>query len=1008
MSYRQSSTRAALYQLNSTSNYRNFFLVGVCIHTTCYSWRFSQPRGKHILIVAGKNFKFYEFVYNNNLVISSLKQKTNRNIIFLKALFLFLPGIWNELQFLKAFRLEKNLAIYKDFDKEENMKYKKNNSNNPKPVTEQASCSNQTCNTTNQSKRRKNKNNQNGRLETMQNKINESKNDQNIKVIEVENGSTETVQETENSSVNNTELGEGSPVLNETVQETENSSVNNTELGEGSPVLKDSTNGILAINVSNNCSDSTSTFSSLSVSPANSIVENMKYKKNNSNNPKPVTEQASGSNQTCNTTNKSKRRKNKNNQNGRLETMQNKINESKNDQNIKVIEVENGSTETVQETENSSVNNTELGEGSPVLNETVQETENSSVNNTELGEGSPVLKDSQTNGILAINVSNNCSDSTSTFSSLSVSPANSIVENMKYKKNNSNNPKPVTEQASGSNQTCNTTNKSKRRKNKNNQNGRLETMQNKINESKNDQNIKVIEVKNGSTETVQETENSSVNNTELGEGSPVLNETVQETENSSVNNTELGEGSPVLKDSQTNGILAINVSNNCSDSTSTFSSLSVSPANSIVDCDNKSFENACDELSSEKMESKTVECLIKETKKFQFPSPSKVGEFIPKSYKSNEEPLTVDVGSYTLMNYHVVRTHLDTVSNAPNLSEVSVVSPTEPESPVESEDSGLPPSVQDPLQDFACGEPESLQDEVITYSFEICALAVGRLIGKRGKFVNYINEQTGAVVLVVNHPLSMEDKLCNIQGTSTQVTQALDLIIKRFPQDQYRGFSVERYTYPPIMVQFPESFRLKLPPGIMCEIQICKVISPSQFFVRIPTHPSFFTLWSKNHEMNRLYNDHSPKLEYPEIGHICVIKSSYGWVRAEIIQMLPESDECILRLCDFGGYERVSNSSLFMIHAEFMDHPFQAIESCLADIEPADGENWNVEGRTFLEGMSGGIIYAFAVGHSNTGAQALRLHKKMSDLNYMNINGELVGLGIAKLISPPEIPSSVL
>ncbi|GFY61107.1 a-kinase anchor protein 1, mitochondrial, partial [Trichonephila inaurata madagascariensis] len=473
-------------------------------------------------------------------------------------------------------------------------------------------------------------------------------------------------------------------------------------------------------------------------------------------------------------------------------------------------------------------------------------------------------------------------------------------------------------------------------------------VQNKINESKSDQNIKVIEVENGSTEIVpKETKNGS---TEIvpketktavqklyprkQNGSTEI--VPKETENSSVNNTALGEGSPVLNDSQTNGILAGDVSNNCSDSTSTFSSLSVSPANSVVDYDNKSFENACDELSSsEKMESKTVECQTKEIKKSELPSPTKIKEFIPRN-KLNDEPLTVDVGSCIPINYDLILDYCDTASNAatyadsPNSSEVSAVSSTEasmPESPVESEDSGLPPSVvqdplqdfacgepeslvQDPLQDFACGEPESLQDEVITYTFEICARAVGRLIGKRGKFVNYINEQTGAVVIVVNHPMSVEDKLCNIQGTSTQVTQALDLIIERFPQDQYRGFSVERYTYPPMMVQYPESFRLRLPPGIICEIQICKVISPAQFFVRIPTHPSFFTLWSKNHEMNRLYNVNSPKLEYPEIGHICVIKSSCG------------------------------NSLLYMIHGEFMDHPFQAIESCLADIEPADGENW--------------------------------------------------------------------
>lgn len=550
---------------------------------------------------------------------------------------------------------------------------------------------------------------------------------------------------------------------------------------------------------------------------------------------------------------------------------------------------------------------------------------------------------------------------------------------MKNKKHSNTN-MPVLDQASGLNQTCNGQNKSKKKKCRK-PNRKNETLQNKINESKSNHTKTTEEVGDVKTE-IEKSENSTVYYISAGEDS-------------------------ISKDSQTNDILASDASNKHSDST--FSSLSVSPANSVTDyIDDKTFENTCDvELSSGKTESGAVEEITTKLEKFEFSSPSAIKEFIP---KSSSEPLSIDVGILSPINYNAVMmgycdmpTNYVCDSDSSNTVEAGSpndCSDSKPESPVDSEDSGIAPSV---TQDFACvGQESPLQDKKIFYSFEVCARAVGRLIGKRGKFVNFILEQTGAVVVVVDHPASFDDKLCNVHGTASQVSAALDLITERFPQDKYRGFTIERYTYPPLTIQFPESFRLRLPEGVVCELQVCKIINPGHFFVHIPTHPSYFTMWRMLYKMKTFYNEHSPRLECPQLGNVCVILNKYGWCRAEVIQMLTDLDQCIVRLCDLGGYEQVSTSSLYLIHGQFMDYPFQAIQCSLADVEPADGENWTIESKGMLEGMVGGIIYGLSIGCSDTGSFALRLHKKITDYQYLSINQHLLDYGLARPISPPS------
>ncbi|GFT18463.1 a-kinase anchor protein 1, mitochondrial [Nephila pilipes] len=544
---------------------------------------------------------------------------------------------------------------------------------------------------------------------------------------------------------------------------------------------------------------------------------------------------------------------------------------------------------------------------------------------------------------------------------------------MKY--NNNNTLLPVNGQASGLNQGSNKTKKKNRKKNiKKN----IETtpLQKSINDEKNAEKSNEID----------DHENIIL----------VSSEAVVRNKESFLNNEKIMNNTDILHSSFSNGS-RINSTDNASaknSDTSELSSLSVSPANSIIDDNVKSLDIVCDVLSSTNNDSRSYSeeiSIVEKIEKMQFPSPSKVREFIPRSH---HEPINFETTDKSQRDMDDIDHDKDT-DVSPNESSASL-----PESSDDSQDSGVGPSVlQDKLQDFACDDNESnSQDTETIYSFEIIGHLVGRLIGKRGKFVNSILDQTGASVIVVAHPRSSDDKICNIHGTSSQVSAALDIINERFSSDRFSGFSTERYTFPPEIVHYPENFKLSLPIGMPCSIQVYKIMDPSHFYVHAVTHPSYFTMWKHLDDMNEFYNENSPKLEFPQLGNICVIKADIGWCRAEIVALLSETDRCMVRICDFGGYEYVENTSLYLMNANFMDYPFQAIECCLGGIQPIDGNNWTEEATRAFERIVGGVINGTALSCTDKNAFCMRLFRDAAEYGVIFVDKYLVENGLARWI----------
>lgn len=71
---------------------------------------------------------------------------------------------------------------------------------------------------------------------------------------------------------------------------------------------------------------------------------------------------------------------------------------------------------------------------------------------------------------------------------------------------------------------------------------------------------------------------------------------------------------------------------------------------------------------------------------------------------------------------------------------------------------------------------------------------------------------------------------------------------------------------------------------------------------------------------------------------ICAVPMLGGWYRAAVVGF-HDGDECDVKFIDYGGYSKVSTSSLRQIRFDFMTLPFQASECYLANVKPLDGKN---------------------------------------------------------------------
>ncbi|XP_076107073.1 uncharacterized protein LOC143075524 isoform X1 [Mytilus galloprovincialis] len=292
---------------------------------------------------------------------------------------------------------------------------------------------------------------------------------------------------------------------------------------------------------------------------------------------------------------------------------------------------------------------------------------------------------------------------------------------------------------------------------------------------------------------------------------------------------------------------------------------------------------------------------------------------------------------------------------------------------------------------------------------ELC----GRLIGKFGKNINFIKEKTFANVALSTNPFTPAFQLCSIEGTQTQIDDALAMISKRFPEVDLRPVDVPSLNepqpvvsnpllMPELMQVIPGITQLNLPEGVSVDVVVSSIVDAGHIFMQQPTHPSFPSLERLNQFMNSCYTQDGivPQLPRPlEVGVICAAPIMEGWYRSQVTAVYEGPDECDIKYVDYGGFSRVSGSILRQIRSDFMTLPFQGIECYMANVTPLqDEEYFSSEAAAVLEELTQGkLLQAQVVGRNDDGIAYCHIYQINGD-KVTFVNRELVNRGVVRWI----------
>ncbi|XP_064460533.1 A-kinase anchor protein 1, mitochondrial-like isoform X1 [Ornithodoros turicata] len=297
--------------------------------------------------------------------------------------------------------------------------------------------------------------------------------------------------------------------------------------------------------------------------------------------------------------------------------------------------------------------------------------------------------------------------------------------------------------------------------------------------------------------------------------------------------------------------------------------------------------------------------------------------------------------------------------------------------------------------------PTIPEDLPTVYEFELPQDLCGRLIGRGGRNVAAIKDQSNANVFVRRHPFNPKLKLCAVEGTQGEVKMALEMIRKKFPLNTYPSVTLAQINLLPYMeVPLPETLQLNLPEGVTCDVVLTSMVTAGHFFLQQPTHPTYPSLARLDQCMLACYSQvNTPPLPQPaEAGIICAAQVMGGWFRALVVGVSEDGEECDVKFVDYGGYLHLSTSYLRQIRSDFMTLPFQASECYLANVQPVEGNTWSVEACAMFEDLAQGqILQSLIVGYAENGIPYVHLYR-IQGVSNVFINRELVNRRAARWV----------
>ncbi|KAM7347224.1 A-kinase anchor protein spoonbill [Cochliomyia hominivorax] len=291
-----------------------------------------------------------------------------------------------------------------------------------------------------------------------------------------------------------------------------------------------------------------------------------------------------------------------------------------------------------------------------------------------------------------------------------------------------------------------------------------------------------------------------------------------------------------------------------------------------------------------------------------------------------------------------------------------------------------------------------------TYEFFLPNSLVGQLYGRKRSYINFIKTKTNATVVLRQKVYTGKLRVCAVEGTESEVQAALALIRKRL--HRYPNLTMERIHFAlpqsvvPLSTESLLNLQLNLIEGINNDVVVSAIISGGHIFVQHPLHPTHPSLAILQKCLYDSYTTtEAPLLPGIELSAVCVMPVNGVWYRVQIVDQDPEeTDRCIVKFLDFGGYMNVHFNELRQIRSDFMSVPFQATECILSNIEPID-TCWSADSADILSKLTKGIVLqAQVAGYNSQNIPEIYLFACLGPNNVIFINKELVARNLAKWV----------
>ncbi|XP_075614069.1 A-kinase anchor protein 1, mitochondrial-like [Balearica regulorum gibbericeps] len=298
-------------------------------------------------------------------------------------------------------------------------------------------------------------------------------------------------------------------------------------------------------------------------------------------------------------------------------------------------------------------------------------------------------------------------------------------------------------------------------------------------------------------------------------------------------------------------------------------------------------------------------------------------------------------------------------------------------------------------------EGGSCKSDFTIWEIEVPKALVGRLIGRKGRFLNYLREASGATVFVSSLPYFRDSHVCHIEGSAQQVEEVLSLIGQKFTELCLTNIHALPPPTPLTLHSLLMTAWLFLPDGAAVEVVVSNQVDAGHMFLQQYTHPTFHALRSLDQQMYACYSQAAiPTLPTPvEVGIICAAPGLGGaWLRAQVISYLEETGEVELRYVDYGGYDKVKIDTLRQIRSDFLSLPFQGAEVLLDNVVPLPGEDhFSAKAdAAVVEMTEGAVLVAQVTNYDNaTGLPLIQLWNLMGD-KVVSVNRTLVERGLAQ------------